>query len=157
MGIIKKYRVVIIILVPLLILVIIRSVGINHFKLDAKKLAEPSVSRTNLINSSEMAALSGEVLLINLGDGKIEGTDSNSKAEILNIPPVALLEKSNLNKISKHNGPVLIFSPDPSVSSRMWMLLGQMGIKTLYILTNDKDNESFKNKFRPDTLTGPEL
>jgi len=50
-----------------------------------------------------------------------------------------------------------LVSSDASVSARMWMFLSQMGIENLFILTTDRENESFKNKFRPDTLTRPEL
>jgi hypothetical protein len=154
---IRQYRGVIVILVTILILVIIRSVSTNHFRPDAKKLAEASVMRSNMISYSEMAAVSGNILLINLGDHKAEGIDQSTKIEVSDISPNAILEKSNIKKLSAFNGRIVLFSSDASVSARMWMLLSQMGIKNLYILTDDKDNESFKNKFRPDTLTRPEL
>lgn len=157
MKIFKQYRVVILILVTLLILVIIRSLSTNHFKPDAKKLAEPSVMRSNLISNEEMAALSGEIVLINLGEVKAEGIEPGSKTEVLNVTPDAILEKSTIKKLSGFNGTIVIFSSDASVSARMWMFLSQMGIENLFILTTDKENESFKNKFRPDTLTRPEL
>ncbi len=157
MEIIKQYRVVILILLPILILVIIRSVSTNHFKPDAKKLAEPSVLRSNLINSKELDAISGKTLLIILGEVKITGTNSFYPGEVLNISPDSILEKSNFNRIKNHNGTIILFSSNVSLSARMWMILSQMGIERLYILTEDKDNESFKNKFRPDSLTRPEL
>jgi hypothetical protein len=157
MKTIKQYIVVILILVPVLILVIIRSVSTNHFKPDTKKLAEPSVLKSNLINSNEMGALSGKTLLILFDEEKVTGTGSSFAGEVLNIPTDDILEKSNFQRIRKHNGPVVIFSSDVSLAARMWMILSQMGIDKLYLLTEDKDNESFKNKFRPDSLTRPEL
>jgi len=146
-----------VILVTLLILVIIRSVSTNHFKPDAKKLAEPSVLRSNLISNEEMASISGELLLINLDEVNTESTLIGLKAEVLKISPEAVLEKPIIKKLSGYNGKIVLVSSDASVSARMWMFLSQMGIENLFILTTDRENESFKNKFRPDTLTRPEL
>jgi hypothetical protein len=152
----KQFKFALLILIPVLFLVIIRSVSTNHFKPDAKKLAEPSVMRSNLISNEEMAAISGEILLINLGEVNAEGTLIGSKGEVLNITPEAVLEKPIIKKLSGFDGKIVLVSSDASVSARMWMFLSQMGIKNLFILTTDKNNESFKNKFRPDTLTRPE-
>jgi 3-mercaptopyruvate sulfurtransferase SseA len=74
-----------------------------------------------------------------------------------NIPADSILSKKYLNTIRKHNGPVILFSSEMAVSARIWMLLSQMGCKNIYILTNNTDNEVFKSKFRPDTVTRPEL
>ncbi|MBK7133990.1 MAG: hypothetical protein IPH69_14540 [Bacteroidales bacterium] len=153
----KQLKFALLILVPVLILVIIRSVNTNHFKPDAKKLAEPSVMRSNLISNEEMAATSGKILLINLDEGGAVSTGIGSNTEVLNITPDAILEKSTIKKLTGFKGKVVLVSTDVSVSARMWMFLSQMGIENLYILTSDKENESFKNKFRPDTLTRPEL
>lgn len=140
-----------------LVLVVIRSAGINHFKIDAKLLAAPSLTRSNLISNSDLASMSGEILLVSLGEDNAFTTDNISVTETIKLAADEILEKSNFKKMNGHSGPIVIFSSDASVSARMWMFLSQMGIKNLYILTNDKDNESFKNKFRPDTLTRPEL
>jgi len=156
MELIKQYRVVILILVAVLILVIIRSAG-YHFKSDAMKLAEPSVMRSNILTSSQIAALKGEKLLIYLGAGTVSDADNVNYSEVISIIPDAILNKDNLNKINKFNGKIFLTSPDNALSARIWMVLSQMGTKDIYILTNDADNESFKNKFRPDSLTGPEL
>lgn len=145
------------IVIPVLILVIIRSVSTNHFKPDAPRLAEPSATGSNLISNDEIVSLSGEILLINLSEVKADIAEIVTETEVLNITPDAILEKSGFKKIASHKGSVVLYSSDVSVASRMWMFLSQMGIKNLYILTNDKNNESFKNKFRPDTLTRPEL
>jgi len=157
MEIIKQYRVVIITVIAVLIAVIIRSVGVNHFRSDAGKLAESSVLRSNIITDSQMAALSGKKLLINLGKEPYSDANITNDSQVINIPADAILDKDNFKSIRKFDGNILLISPDPAVSARIWMVLSQMGIKDLYILTDYTDNESFKNKFRPDTLTGPEL
>jgi hypothetical protein len=62
------------------------------------------------------------------------------------------LNKNNFSLIGKHNGPVLLYSADPGLSARIWMLLSQMGRRNIYILTDSTDNEILKYKFRPDSL-----
>lgn len=155
MGILNKYKVIIAVVLPILILVLIRSFGGNNFKSDAKRWAEPSVMRSNIITGEQIRALSGEKLVINLGE---EGNEINGMTrDALNIPADSLFSKNNLNTIRKHDGPILIFSSETAVSVRIWMVLSQMGYKNIYILTNNADNEVFKSKFRPDTIVRPEL
>jgi hypothetical protein len=155
MELIKKYRVVFAVVLPILILVLFRSFGTNHFQSDAEKLAEPSVARANIITTEQLASLNGEKLLINFGKERITSLDF--KMTTLNISSDSLLLKNNIKTIQKHSGPVLLYTADMSVSARIWMLLSQMGVKNLYILAKENDNEVFKNKFRPDTLIRPEL
>ena len=66
MELIKKYRLVIIVVLPILILVLIRSSGLNHFKNDAKKRAEPSLKQSNIMIIEQAGSLSGKNLIINL-------------------------------------------------------------------------------------------
>ena len=155
MELINKYKVVIAVVLPILILVLIRSLGANHFKSDVKRWAEPSVMRSNIITGEQIGTLSGEKLIINLGE---EGCGINEMTrDALHIPADSLFSKNNLNTIRKHDGPILLFSSEKAVSARIWMVLSQMGYKNIFILTNDVDNEVFKYKFRPDTLVRPEL
>ena len=155
MKFINRYKVVIAVVLPVLILVLIRSFGTNHFKSDAKKWAESSVTRSNIITLERTGTLSGKKLFINL-DKKNSGVIGMGN-EVQNIPMDSILSKKYLNIIRKNNGPVLIYSAGTAVSARIWMILSQMGCRNIYILTNDTDNEVFKNKFRPDTLVSPEL
>jgi len=151
MELIKKYKVVIAIVLIVLVLVVIRSVGSNHFKNDAKKWAEPSGKQSNTISIEQSSKLSGRNLIINLD--KDDGPLMNITSEIENIPADSILSKDYIKLIMKHEGPVLLFSSDPGKSARIWMILSQMGCKRLYILTRQTDNEFLKYKFRPDTLT----
>jgi hypothetical protein len=157
MEIIKQYRIVIIIVATVLILVIIRSLGMYHFKSDAAKLAESSVMRANILTNSQVAALTGNKLLIYLGEEAVSDANKYTDGEVISIMPDAILSKENLKMIHRFKGNILLTSPDDALSARIWMVLSQMGIKDIYILSSENDNESFKNKFRPDTLTGPEL
>jgi hypothetical protein len=155
MRIIKQYRAVIMVVFPILILVLVRSIGINHFKPDSVKWAAPSVMRSNIITADRLDSLSGNKLLINLGENNT--TVNNFTGKTCDIPAGSILVKSNLKTIRNHRGPVLLYSSDPAVSARIWMVLSQMGISNIYIFTVENDNEVFKNQFRPDTVIRPEL
>jgi hypothetical protein len=155
MEFIKRYKVVIAVVLPILILVLIRSFGIYHFKSDAKKWAEPSVIQSNIITREQFKALPGEKLIINMG----EDTSVHNYITVasLNIPPDSVLSKNYIKTIRKHDGPVVLISTDPDISARIWMILSQMGCRNIFILTSDADNEELKHKFRSDTLVRPEL
>lgn len=155
MNILNKYKVVIAIVLPILILVLIRSFESNHFKSDAKRWAEPSVMRSNIIPVNQIGSMPGEKMIISLGAER-SGISDASIAELL-IPADSILSKSFLKTIRKHNGPILLFSTEEATSSRIWMFLSQMGFKNLYILTGTTDIGILKYKFRPDTLVRPEL
>lgn len=156
MELIKKYRLVIAVVLPILILVLLRSLGVNHFKNNVKRWAEPSVKQSNIIDIKQSDALPGKKLIINLDNDVIGIREISTNAQ--NIPADSVLTKKYFKIIRKHDGPVLLFSSQPSVSARIWMILSQMGFNNTYILTNNKDNEVFKYKFRPDTLSlRPEL
>lgn len=155
MDFLKKNKVLIAIVLTVLILVLIRSLGTNHFKNDAIKWAEPSLSRSNIISKDQIGLLAGEKLIINLDETTGE-TEALSK-DAINIPAITILNKNHLKTIHKHNGPVLLFSNEPEVSIRIWMLLSQLGYKNLYILSTETDNEVLKYKFHPDSIIRSEL
>ena len=148
MELIKKNKAVIIIAGVLLILILMRSTGMNHFKTDVKKWAEPSVNQSNIITDTELGKLSGALLIISLDKTTMPVSFTG---EIKNISPDSVLSKKNIKEIIKHDGPVVICSSDPGLSARIWMLLSQMGKSNLYILTDNADNEVLKFKFQPDT------
>jgi len=155
MEIIKKYKWVIILVLPIAILVIIKSLSLTSFKSDANKWAEPSVKGSNLISREQIGELKGDVIIINL-DGEeseygLEGFKSISISEEL------ILSKANLKLIKGHSGQVLLYSEDISKQARVWMVLSQLGNINIYILTDQPDNELIKHKFRPDTIVRPDL
>jgi hypothetical protein len=155
MDVIKKYKVVIVIVLPILILILIHSIGSYHFKSDAKKWAEPSVMRSNIITSDMTTKLPGDKIIFNL-DGS--GKETNKVLGVsINIPSDSILSKKYISIIRNHTGSVLLFSTNTTVSARVWMILSQMGYRNIYILTDNADNEVLKYKFRPDTLVKPEL
>lgn len=154
MDFIKKYKVILIILIPIVILVFIRALGTNHFQTDAIKHAEPSFSGSNILTPDKVSQLEGEKLLILLGKDVIK---HNFSATVKSIPPDSVMEKENIGLLLKHNGPVLLSSEDVAVATRVWMILSQMGSENLYILSEDPEPEVLKYEFRPDTMARPEL
>ena len=151
MELLKRFKVVIALVLIVLILVVVRSTGVNHFRNDAKKWAETSFRQTNTLNPEQAKRLKGKILVINL--------DKNTKlsfeiaADIKNIPADSILSRMNIKTILNHApGQVLLYSSDQGLSARVWMILSQLGCKNLFILTSESDNEVFKYKFRPDTL-----
>jgi hypothetical protein len=151
MVLIKKYWLVIAVVVPILILVLVRSMSLNHFKNNAKKWADPSVEKSNIITIKQVGSLNGKILIINLDEDTRPVTEL--RGDVQNIPADSVLNRSHISVILKHDGPVMLFSSDPGLSARIWMILSQMGRRNLYILSNTSDNEVFKYKFRPDTLS----
>ena len=155
MNLIKRYRLIIAIVLPLLILLTIKTCRTGSFKYDAKKWAEPSFDHSNIIEAAEIGKLSGQKLIIFL-DNSSEKLDEKS-AVAVHIPPDSVLSRIYLRRIKDHKGPVLISSSDPALSARIWMVISQTGFRSLYILTSSNDNEVFKSEFRTDTLVRPEL
>jgi hypothetical protein len=155
MEIIKNNKIVILILLPIIILVMLRLSGINHFKPDAEKWAEVSFSGGNIITIEKADQLTGSKTIINLSE---KGSDSfNSDYKIITTTPESILDSEILKKIRKEEGSILIYSSDLSVSSGIWMVLRQMGINNISVVTDDPANEAIKYKFRPDTIVRPEL
>ena len=93
MKIIKEYKVVILIVLPVLILVLIRSFGTGYFKTDAVKWAEPSVLRSNIISFDKAVSLPGNKLFVNiLGEDGIVITPGMKS---INIPADSILDKKS--------------------------------------------------------------
>ncbi len=155
MNLINKYKSVIAVVFTVLVLIVIRLLSPGHFKIDAKRRAEPSVLRSNLITVDQAGSLPGEKLIINIS--LENGTPGMAEVNTISISPDSLLSKDNLNTIKNHDGPVLLYSSEPAVSARVWMLLSQMGYRNIFILSRNADNEKLKYKFRSDTITRPEF
>lgn len=154
MKIIYKYRTVLAFVLPILILVLFRILNPNQFKPDVQQLASPSFDRMNLISSESISTLAGEKLFIAIDQSDKEEIGVFGK--VITIPADSIVSRKSLKIVRSHEGPVLLFSEDPALSARIWMVLSQMGIRDIFIFTN-KNNEVLKYKFRPDTVTGPEL
>ncbi len=112
-------------------LVLLRSFSGNRFRYDAARWAAASADGSNLIDVNQLAGMTGQLLLINLG-GTAE-VPGQYKDRTLMIQPESVTEKGNLKLIRKNKGPVILCAGDASVAARVWMVLSEMGIKNLYI------------------------
>jgi hypothetical protein len=155
MNLIKKYRLVILIVAPILILILFRTMSSGTFKYDSRKWAAPSFDRSNLVDLAQASRLPGKKLLIRLDNSGSGGYDSSIPE--LHITADSIVSGKYLGIIRNNKGPVIISSSNPELSARVWMIISQTGITNLFILTDSTDNESFKYKFRPDTMAGTEL
>jgi hypothetical protein len=153
MNTLKKYGFVSAVLLILLLAVIYRSFSHSGFRYDAPKLASSSFQGSNIITADQIPGYQN-ALIIELGNADIL---KGRYLEItLKINPDSILEKKNIGKIEKCKGPVILVSSENSISARIWMLLVQKGLRNVFILSEDKDFEVFRKKFRPDTISMPE-
>jgi hypothetical protein len=136
---------IVIVIVAVVVLLVIMRTGGDKFRPDALKWAEASISGQNFITATQLEFLPGERLIIDLNGQLMERDVYRTIA----MAPGAVLQKENIDRIRKNHGPVIISASDMSVSSRVWMVLSQMGIKQLYIL-GDKP-EVLVNEIRPDS------
>ena len=150
MNFIKKYKFILAIVVPIMILIIFRSYGSNHFKPDAGKWAAPTLTGTNLVSVENFSSLPGKKLIIMLDNSRYSDfADGDSYS----ISPDSILLTPNIKMMKKNDGPVLLVSSESSSVAKIWMILSQMGINNLYIMG---EPELLKYEFRPDTIAEPE-
>jgi hypothetical protein len=154
MNLIRKYKVFIIVILPVLLLVMIRLLSAGYIITDPAKRALPSLNGSNIVTSEQAVLLPGEKLLISL-DGSKPETPSDIKAAS-GINSMNIADRKNLEIIRDHKGSLLLFSSDPALSARIWMMLTLMGLKNIYIMTDSINNEVFKYKFQPDSLLKPD-
>ena len=132
MKILKQYRFSLILFLVIVALVLLRSFSPGGFRYDAARWAEASVDGSNMLTINQVSALEGEVMLLNLGsEAELPGV---LEARRVSLDPEAVTDKENLKTIRKHRGPVILYSANGSVSSRVWMILSEMGIKNVFIL-----------------------
>jgi len=132
MKLLKQYRFVLIVFVLMALLVLFRSFSRTGFRYDAARWAESSVQGSNLLTVDQLSALTGEILLLNLGSEP--GLPGQLMDKTVTMSPESITLKENLRLIRKHRGPVVLFSDDSSFSARVWMVLAEMGMKNVYIL-----------------------
>jgi hypothetical protein len=135
MKFLKQYWLVISIFLLVTLLVLIRTFSQKNFRYDAVKWAAPSALGSNILAEDQISALSGNKLVINLGNEAI--INKQLRDITLEMNPESVLEKANLNLIRRNKGPVILYSDESSISARVWMILSEMGLKNIYILSND--------------------
>jgi hypothetical protein len=150
----KKYIIVLAVVLPFLALILFRSLSTDHFRNDAARWAGPSINATNIITAGQLNTLEGKVLLVKIDD---QEKSYPAAFKMIEIPANSILDKQSQKKLHGYKGNIILVSDDPALSARIWMLLSQMGYANVYILGETADNETLKYQFRPDSATGPEL
>jgi hypothetical protein len=152
MKYLRSYRLVILIVLPVVVLVLIRAWSPGSFKPDAARQAEASLTGANLLDQHQVAALGSKPLIVKLFNE--DAARPNGSPDTLVVKASLLLEKENLKVIHGHHGPVILVSDDPSVSAKAWMILSQMGYHDLFVLREKESIDVLKYKFRPDSTAG---
>lgn len=152
---IKKFLPVIITSAIIVTLVLLRSFSSNRFNPEPVMLKEEELILSAFLTIEQANELKGDVVI--LVPDSASAISLSINALLLKIPPEEITARENTRKILQKDVTVLIYSDDPSLSSRLWMIIKQMGCRNLFILSEGSSGEHFKYKFRPDTLSGPEL
>lgn len=146
----RQYGMIILIVLPVAILVLIRATTMNHFKQDARKLAEPSFRNSNTLSWEQLTTFKSGYLIIDLDDQN-NLLEKHPGISVIQLSPQLMLEKAGQDVLQSNELPAILYSSDPAISARVWMLLSQMGYHHLFILVDEPDNEVMKYIFRPDT------
>jgi hypothetical protein len=145
----RHYGIIFFIVIPVAILVLIRSASTTHFKHNARQLAAASFTNSNTVRWDQLGVLGTKSLIIDLSDQDYlrkthpEGT--------VNIPFRSLLDKDSQMMLQDHNGPLLLYSIEPATAAKAWIILSEMGYHNLFILQDGADDEMMKFEFQPDT------
>jgi len=138
MKFLRQYWLVFSIFILASALVIVRSFNPDIFRYDAVKWAEPSVLGSNIVSEDQIASLEGEKLLIILENGTT--SEKHFQFKTLKIKPGSILERENIRIIRRNKGPVILVADEHSVSAKLWMVLSEMGLKNIYILSDNREN-----------------
>jgi rhodanese-related sulfurtransferase len=152
MGFLRQYRAAVIAGSLVLLLVIIRLTGWNHFEKTAGDLQNETANQANIIslnnNQKNLPVIdirSKEVYSAGHPDGAI------------NIPMNNLLSGNNRKFLNSNRSGIILFSDDYALLSRAWSLLSQMGYKNIFIIgVAIETDEVLKYNFRPDSTVKPE-
>jgi len=139
MKLLKQYWIVLAIFILIIVLVLIRTFSTGNFRYDAVKWAEPSATGSNIIYEAQLDSMSGNKLLIDLGAEPV--SDSRFSDITVKMEPGSILDKQNIKLIRKNRGPVILYSDNTSEAAKIWMILSEMGVKGLYILSDDGGNK----------------
>ena len=133
----KRFALVFAVVLPVFLLVMVKSGTRGHFRNNAVKWAGSSADLSNVMTTGQLGKMGDNVLIVDMGSkGNVTGT-----WEKIHIPATDLLSKENQRRLRNHHGTIVLYAEDPGVLARMWMLLSQMGFKKLYMLADDTGNE----------------
>lgn len=148
MGKLSNLKIVLLVLAVVLVLVLVKTVGKNGFKLDAKTAIEAMNSNNFIISSKELENNKTHYLIVNLGESGFPKFENSIK-----IPFEKLLDEKNLQKLKETENKILLISTDNSIAIKAWVILNQLNFKNIFILSNEENPEFLKYEFQPDTVS----
>ena len=88
-------------------------------------------------------------MVVNIGNSDLP--DSVQVEHSMKIPFENLLDQTNRKILEEVNGDLILYSADVATASKAWVILNQMGFKSVFILNTGGNPEELKYKFQPDT------
>jgi len=130
----RKYLLVLIPMILLVILVVVWSLRGDEFRMNIEEAHLLSLETGYTLSMQQLADLKNDqkVILVDVREEDDYRRDHPEGA--LSIPLRSLLEKQNLQIIEKGNLPVIIYSDDMAKTTAAYSLLSQMAVNNLYIL-----------------------
>ncbi len=153
MKILKEFSIVILVAGIISLLVLMKVMVKRDFSGTADTAVLAGYSQSNLISLEQIKLRAEKITILNIGN-KTKNPELTS-FHFINIPLKELTGKETLIKLRENTSETVIFSDDASLSAKAWVILDQLGIKNLYILVPD-NNEELKYQFQPDISVRPE-
>ena len=130
---IKKYILPAAIVTAVILLILIRNCGNKHFRYDAERHAEASYTGSNLVSPADYERFRDKCLFVLLTENNEEIRTVPPDAKSISIAADSILNKKYTSILRKNKEPLILCCNNIAVSSRVWMILSQTGIKNLYI------------------------
>lgn len=142
----KSLKIVLLVLAVVLVLVIIKTVGKNGFKQDAKSTIEAVNSKNFMISVNDLEKNKSEYLIVEMDESGSQRFENSLK-----ISFEKLLDESNLQKLKDSDKKIILVSADISTVSKAWVILNQLDFENVFVLSEDENPEVLKYEFQPDT------
>jgi hypothetical protein len=142
----SNLKIVLLVLVVVLILVIVKTMGKNGFKQDAKIAVEALGSNSFMISENEKENNKTQYLIVDLNE-----SGSSRFENSLKIQFEKLLDESLLKQLKETESKILLVASDISITAKAWVILNQLDFKNVFILSNEDNPEVLKYQFQPDT------
>lgn len=142
----KSLKIVLMVLAVVLVLVIVKTVGKNGFKQDAKSAIEAVNSKNFIISVNDLEKNKSEYLIVEMDESGSQRFENSLK-----ISFEKLLDESNLQKLKDSDKKIILVSADISTVSKAWVILNQLDFENVFVLSEDENPEVLKYEFQPDT------
>jgi len=144
MNQLKDLKYIIVLLVVVAVLVVANIAGKNRFTENAKSLIETLNSTPVFIPGTDIK--DADFFVVFVGNPVSQTVPSVS----LQIPFEKLAEKATLQQIKSSGKKIVLASEIPGQAAKAWVILNQLGVKNLFILS-DENPGILRYNFVPET------